>query len=101
MFILQKKGIFFYLNTPSAPPHLWGGGGNGQLGGGAIFQIGGALGGPHLPRTLVHKKVGGLHAKILLRPSYHQQMLNSFWSSRELFRVVIIFCLFLKNVNVP
>ena len=60
MFILQKKGIFFYLNTPSAPPHLWGGGGRGErsFGGAAIFQIGGALGGPHpcLPAPHPHGK---------------------------------------------
>ena len=45
MFILQKKGIFFYLNTPSAPPHLWGGGGNGHLGG-RDFPDWGGVGGP-------------------------------------------------------
>ena len=45
MFILQKKGIFFYLNTPSAPPHLWGGGGgNGHLGGPRFSRLGGRLG---------------------------------------------------------
>ena len=44
MFILQKKGIFFYLNTPSAPPHLWGGGGNGHLGGPRFSRLGGRWG---------------------------------------------------------
>ena len=46
MFILQKKGIFFYLNTPSAPPPSLGGRGERSFGGAAIFQIGGGVGGP-------------------------------------------------------
>ena len=62
MFILQKKGIFFYLNTPGAPPTSLGGRGERSFGGGAIFQIGGALGGPHpcLPPTHMESPVIGV-----------------------------------------
>ena len=45
MFILQKKGIFFYLNTPSAPP-IFGGEGGTVIWGGRDFPDWGGVGGP-------------------------------------------------------